>query len=459
MSPTRNRQAEGGSATDGDYRARFEQRTPGSKKLHENSRRLTPGGISHNNRYHGPYPTYMAKAKGSKLWDVDGNEYVDLWMAHFDAILGHAPPEVVKPLQEAMEDGLHVGLSMEHEVALAERVCDMVPAAERVRFCTSGTEATMYAVRLARGFTGRNIILKMVGGWHGANTDLMVDVTPPEYIGPEGMGLPPWVATYTRAVQLNDIEDTARAIREAGGDWAGVILEPAMGAAGFIRAEPEYLEFLQEEARRAGALVILDEVVTGFRLAPGGAQELFGFTPDLVTMGKILGGGMAVGAVAGRADVMDLSSVERTGKKSERLIIGGGTYSTNPLTMIAGAITLDILKARKEQIYPGLARANQRLCEGIEAAFEAAEIPVHVNRLGSLSEVHFPRSAGLPLRNMADMVENTLMEKRGELAARLRNHGVYLLHAGALSVAHEPEDVEFIIAAYARCAEEMATGA
>ena len=226
MSEGRSTQAAAMAVMENDYLARYEQRTPGSKALYDKARRVTPGGISHNHRYHAPYPVYFEKAKGCKLWDVDGNEYVDLWMAHYDAILGHAPDTIVKRLQGAMEGGLHVGLAMEHEIGMAERVVELVPAAEQVRFCTSGTEATMYAVRLARGFTGRNIILKIRGGWHGANTDLMVDVAAPEFIGAEGAGLLPQLAEFTRSVEFNDIEDTARAIREAGDDWAGIILEP-----------------------------------------------------------------------------------------------------------------------------------------------------------------------------------------------------------------------------------------
>ncbi|MCZ6843112.1 MAG: aspartate aminotransferase family protein [SAR324 cluster bacterium] len=442
-----------------DYLARYAQRTPGSKALYDQARRVTPGGISHNHRYHAPYPIYFDRAKGCKLWDVDGNEYIDLWMAHYDAILGHAPEPIVKRLQEAMNGGLHVGLAMEHEIRLGERVCDLVPGAEQVRFCTSGTEATMYAVRLARGFTGRNVILKIKGGWHGANTDLMVDVAAPEFIGAEGMGLLPQLAAYTRSVEYNDIADTARAIAEAGDDWAGSILEPAVGAAGFIPVEQEYLAFLKEEARKAGAVIIFDEVITGFRLGLGGAQEYFNFTPDLATYGKVLGGGMPIGAIAGRADILSLSSVERKVPKAEKLVIGGGTYSTNPLTMICGIATLDALKAGKDEIYPTIAKRNARLCEGVKAAFDRVGIPVHVTQVGSLQEVQFVKEAGLPVRSMGDVLANTYPDKKVELAARLRNHGVFLFHGGAISMAHQDGDIATLLAAYVTCAEEMAEGA
>jgi glutamate-1-semialdehyde 2,1-aminomutase len=439
-----------------DYLQRYEARTPKSRQLHQEARRYLPGGVSHNPRFHAPYPLYFSRAQGARVWDVDGNEYHDLWMAHYDAILGHAPAEVVRAVRDALDSGLHVGLSMEHEIGLARRVCELMPGAEQVRFCSSGTEATMYAVRLARAFTGRNVVLKMVGGWHGPNTDLMVDVNLPEFTGVEGRGLLPGLERYTRSVQFNDIADTARGIAEAGDDWAAIIVEPAMGAAGFLPAQPDYLKFLREETRRRGAVLIFDEVITGFRLALGGGQQTFGVTPDLTTLGKVLGGGMPVGAVAGKAEILEISSPTRDVPKREKVIIGGGTYSCNPLTMIAGAKTLDILKAGKDEIYPQLAEKNQRFCQGVQQAFDDAGLPVHVSRIGSLQEVHFVKEKGLPVRNMADVVAHTHPDWRKELAARLRNHGVFLFHGGAFSTAHSDADVTAMLAAYGKCAEEMA---
>jgi glutamate-1-semialdehyde 2,1-aminomutase len=439
-----------------DFVAEYERRTPGSARLNRQASRVTPGGISHDSRFHAPYPLYVTRAHGATVWDVDGHAYHDLWMAHYDAILGHAPAVIVERLKAAMDDGLHVGMAMEHEVRLAEKVVEMVPSAEQVRFCTSGTEATMYAVRLARGFTRRNVILKLVGGWHGANTDLMIDVRPPEYIGPESAGLLPGLNTYTRSVQLNDIEGTRAAMEAAGDDFAGLIMEVAMGSAGFLPAEPDYLAFVREETQRRGAVLIFDEVITGFRLAPGGAQEAFGVTPDLTTLGKVLGGGMAIGAIAGRAEIMAISAVTPRRPKLERVLIGGGTYSCNPLTMIAGATTLDILKSRSREIYPALAQANERLCAGLRRVFAEAGLPVFVNQLGSLMEVHFLKEAGLPVRNMADVVAHTYKDKQAEYATRLRNHGVFLLHGGALSTEHSEADIQAIIAAHQAVAGEMA---
>lgn len=438
-----------------DPLAIFVENTPGSKRLNDQATQVTPGGISHDSRYHAPYPIYMTKAKDAKVWDVDGNVYHDLWMAHYDAILGHGYPEVVNRIKDVMDEGLHVGLAMPHEVSLAQKVVELVPSVEQVRFCSSGTEATMYAVRLARGFTGRNVIVKIIGGWHGANTDLMVDVRPPEYIGPESKGLPPDLVKYTRSVHLNDIEGTAKVFKDIGDDLAGVILEPALGSAGFLPATPEYLTFLREETRNRGALLIFDEVITGFRLALGGAQERFDIQPDLTTLGKVLGGGMPVGAVGGRADIMAISAVTHTGSKREKVVIGGGTYSCNPLTMVAGITTLGILQSRKDEIYPAIEEANQQFCNGIHQAFSDVGLPVFVNQIGSLNEIHFVKEEGLPLHNMRDVMENTYKEKQTELALRLRNHGVFMFHGGAISLAHSPKDIESMVEAHRRCAEEM----
>ena len=437
-----------------DYLTEYQQKTPTSAKLFKRAQLVTEGGMSHNPRYSAPYPLYVDKAQGSKVWDVDGNRFVDLWMGHSDSILGHSPPEVVAQLKELMGDGFHIGIPMEHEITLGEKIQKMMPCAERVRFCCSGTEATMFAVRLARGFTGRNTILKIMGGWHGANTDLLVDVFAPEFIGAEGKGLPPDLTKYTKAVRFNDIEDTARVIREAGDDFAGIILSPL--SAHHIPADLEYLEFLQEETKKSGALLIFDEVVTGFRLAPGGAQEFFGITPDLATIGKVMGGGMPIGGVVGRADVFADSAATNTGGKADKIIIGGGTYSCNPLSMVAGKITLDILDSHKDTLYPGINSASKRIAEGAKEAFAANGIPVNVTNTGSVHEVHFLKEEGLPIRNINEFLENGLAARSKELSIRLCNHGVYNTHGGNLSSEHSDEDVDYVIAAYRKIAGEMA---
>ncbi|MCZ6843598.1 MAG: aspartate aminotransferase family protein [SAR324 cluster bacterium] len=444
------------AATAEEYLTRFEAQTPGSKALYEEAQRYTPGGIHHNQRYTTPYPVYMTRAKGSRVWDVDGNEYIDMWMGHGDAILGHAPPRVVSRVQEVAAGGLHIGHTIDQEVTLARDICEAIPSAEQVRFCVTGTEATMYAVRMARAFTGRNVILKLTGGWHGANTDLMVDVNPPEFIGPESRGLLPELTRYTRTVEINDIEGTAKAIAEAGDDFAGMILAPVLGGGNLISADTAYLNFLREETRKAGAILIFDEIVTGFRLALGGAQESYGIRPDLTTFGKIIGGGTPLGVIAGRSDILELTSVRRTVPKAEKVLIGGGTYSCNPLSMAAGIATLEELKSREQEIYPTLERRAARLVEGVQQAFDAAGIPLRAGHAGSMVGFNFLKEAGLPVRNMGEAVAHTIPAKMQELGNRLRARGVFIYKGGTLSTEHSDQDIETMIEAFTACANEMA---
>ena len=442
----------------GDYTAVYERQTPKSKALYEEAQRYTPGGIHHNQRYTSPYPVYMNRSKGSRVWDVDGNEYVDLWMGHGDAILGHAPPEIVKRVQEVAADGLHIGHTLEQEVALARKICETIPSAEQVRFCVTGTEATMFAVRLARAHTGRNVMLKIKGGWHGATTDLMVDVNGPEFIGPESRGLVPGVEKHMRAVEINDIEGTAAAIREAGDDLAGMILAPVLFGGSLIAPEPGYLEFLREATEKAGAVLIFDEIVTGFRLALGGAQEKYSIRPDLTTFGKVVGGGAPLGVVAGRADIMELSSVRREVPKAEKVLIGGGTYSCNPISMAAGLATLEILSRGEKEIYPTLEKRSERFISGVQQAFDGKGIPMRASHEGSIVGFSFLKEAGLPIRSIGEAVTNSIPQKMAELGNRLRTHGVFIYKGGTISIEHSEEDIDFLIDAFSTCAEEMAAG-
>ncbi|MBI4831390.1 MAG: aminotransferase class III-fold pyridoxal phosphate-dependent enzyme [Candidatus Lindowbacteria bacterium] len=254
--------------------------TKKSKRLFDRAQKVLPGGISHNVRYTSPYPIYIKEAYGGKFRDVDGNEFIDYWDGHTGLILGHNPPEIVKALRRAVPKGTHWGLVNKNEVELAELVCEMVPCAEMVRFCCSGTEATMYAVRLARAFTGKKVILKAEGGWHGGNPDLSLAVTPP-YDMEESMGLLPEITRYTKAFPVNNLEAVKKLAEDNRDDFAGIIIEPFVFSGGSVPCKPEFLRALRELTHEMKAVLIFDEVITGFRLAPGGGQEYFGITPDL----------------------------------------------------------------------------------------------------------------------------------------------------------------------------------
>jgi glutamate-1-semialdehyde 2,1-aminomutase len=438
------------------YVKEYMERTPGSAKLYDRAAQVMPGGISHNPRYFAPYPLYIKKASGSKIWDVDGNEYVDLWMGHYAHILGYQPEPIFKVLQAKIAEGTHWGIVNEYQVAFAEDICRIVPCAEKIRFGVSGTEATMYAVRLARAHTGRNIILKVRGGWHGAGTDLSLAIHAPMDV-PESAGLPPGAAEYTRTLSFNDTKETIAAIHRHGPDLAGVIIE-AVGQY-FIPPVDGFLEAVQEETKKAGAVFILDEVITGFRLSLRGAQGRYKLKPDLTTMGKVLGGGLNLGLVAGRKEIMDLASPTVGLPKGRGVLMGGGTFSCMLPSMIAGRTMLRHLEEHEKEVYPALEEKGQKLRQGIEKAFRSHEIPVKCFGVGSLFTTCFPKAADTPLRNMEDVELHTDMVRREkQFRLSLLNKGVYTMYGGgAVSMAHSDRDLEHIIKAAEKVAEEMSS--
>ncbi len=435
---------------------RYRQKTPLSKKLFERSREVMPGGISHNIHYFPPYPFFLKEAKGSKILDVDGNEYIDLWMGHYTHILGHHPQIVIGAIDKQIEEGIHWGIVFEKQVEWAELIRELIPSAEMVRFCCSGTEATMYAVRLARAFTGKKTILKIAGGWHGANSDLSVGIKLP-YEKEESLGLLPELQEYTKTILFNDLPQTLETIHHHQEDLAGIILEPVVGEGGFSPATEEYLRMLRTETERLHALLIFDEIISGFRVSLGGAQERFGVLPDLTTLGKIMGGGFPVGALVGKREVLEATSPERKGKKWEKILIGGGTFSSHPFTVSAGLAMLTYLKEFKEQVYPVLEMKGERVRKGVQEALQAEGVAAVVTGIGSLFQTHFPFQRGVPLNSPHSINQFTDMEKREvEFRIRMLNHGVHVMHGGgSLSIAHSDEDIERIIQAAREVAREM----
>jgi len=434
----------------------YEQRTLKSRKLYDEARKFMPGGVCHNLRYFPPHPLYISRADGSRVWDVDGNEYIDLWMGHLALILGHRPSIMNKALEDVERAGAHWGIVNEYQVELARLICEMVPCAEKMRFCVSGTEANMYAVRLARGFTGRRTIIKMEGGWHGGSTDLTSAITAP-FDKPESAGIPSEMARLTRAITFNDVDGALETIHDCGDDLAAVILEPVMGAGGAIPAEKEFLEVLRKETSRTGALLIFDEVITGFRLAPGGAGEHYGIVPDIATLGKIAGGGSNIGIIAGRADILELCDPSISRRKGEAVLVGGGTFSATPMSMISGLALLGHLRDHAQEIYPALNEKGGRLREGIEEAFQRIGFQGRTIGIASLCGIYLPKDAGVVIRNAGDMHTMTDVGRmEHEFRIRLLNNGIYTVHGGgALSMAHSDEDIETIIHAVENVAKEM----
>lgn len=434
----------------------YQHKTLSSENLSKRAKRVMPGGISHNIHFFPPYPFYLKGAKGSKIWDVDGNEYIDLWMGHYTHILGHLPQILVEVIEQQLQVGIHWGIIFEKQVEWAERIQELIPSAEMVRFCCSGTEATMYAVRLARAFTGKKIILKMAGGWHGANPDLSVGIKMP-YEKEESLGLLPDLGQYTKVIPYNDLSASLEVIHQNRNDLAGIILEPVIGEGGFIPATLDYLKMLRSETERLGALLIFDEVISGFRVALGGAQERLGILPDLTTLGKITGGGFPVGAYAGRKEVLETTSPERKIKKWERTLIGGGTFSSHPFTAAAGLALLTHLRDYEEEVYPLLERKGEKIREGIQKAFDSEGVGAIVTGIGSLFQVHFPLQKGAFLDSPQSIHHLTDIEKREvEFRIRMLSKGVHVMHGGgSLSTAHSEEDIDRIIETAREVAKEM----
>ncbi len=440
-----------------DYLSQYRAKTPRSIELYKRSAKVMPGGISHRYRHIAPHPFFMKAGSGSRIWDVDGNEYIDLWMGHFALILGHKPAVFKEAFEEVAQAGAHWGLLHEYQIQFGELLQEIVPCAEKLIFGVSGTEATMYAVRLARAFTRKSTVLKVAGGWHGGNSELVWAVKAP-FDKPESAGLIPGIDAYTKIISYNDPESTLRTIQSAKQDLACVIIEPVLGGGGFIPADPSYLELLREETRKVGALLIFDEVITGCRLSLGGAQQAYGIKPDLATMGKVLGGGANLGVIAGRGDVLALCDPMIKREKGSGVVVGGGTFSCSPMSMILGYRTVEHLKTRASDVYPAIDRRGQRLREGMVAMLNRHGITAGATGLGSLCGLYLPRHALVGVRNPEEMEKLADVARvEQEFKIRMINHGVFVAHGGgAVSTAHSDDDIERIIAATEAVAKEMA---
>lgn len=403
--------------------------------MYERAKKVLPAGVSYAIRHFDPYPFYSAKAKGSKLYDVDGNEYVDFWLGHTALILGHRPSIVVNAVKRQLEKGIHYGTAHELEVDLAEQVTKMIPSAEMVRFTNSGTEANMYAIRLARAYTGRSKIAKFEGGWHGGYDAVHVAVKPP-YDTLESAGLTTGVLEDTAVLPFNNLEGVEKNLKNIEEKVAAIIIEPVLGSGGAIPAERCFLKGLREICNRHGILLIVDEVITGFRLAPGGVEEYFGVKPDITVLGKILGGGFPVGAFCGPAEIME--RINHIQRQKPQYSFHGGTFTANPITMTAGLATLKILE--DGQLIKRLNRLGDDLRTRLKEIFEANSIDVQVTGEGSLFSVHFIKGEVKDCSAAFRADRQKLLKYHLKLIER----GLFFLpaHIGSLSTAHSEADIE-----------------
>ncbi len=407
-----------------------------SEKLFARAQTLFPGGVNSPVRAFrgvGGTPRFIARAKGSHIFDVDGNDYLDYVLSWGPIIAGHCHPEVMRAVQEAMKEGSSFGAPSPREITLAELVRERMPWIEKMRFVSSGTEATTAAIRLARGFTGRDDILKFDGNYHGAGDPLLVKAgSGVETLGlPDSPGVPADLARHTLTLAYNDLAAVERLFADRGAKIAAVIVEPVVGNMGVLVPGSGYLQGLLDICRRHGALLIVDEVMTGFRVSLGGACGLYGVRPDLVTFGKVIGGGLPVGAFGGRADVMD--RVAPAGP-----VYQAGTLSGNPMAMAAGHATLALMTP---EAYAKLEARSAQLAEGLGLAAAREKVPVRVNRVGSMFTVFFSER---PVFDAAS-ARAASTKRFGVFFHALLENGVYFppsqFEAAFLSTAHSEEDV------------------
>jgi glutamate-1-semialdehyde 2,1-aminomutase len=427
-----------------DYAGNYHRRTIKSGRLYSRSVKVFPGGISHNIRYFEPYPFFVNSAKGRQLRDVDGNKYTDYWMGHWALILGHSPKPVADALAQQVRNGTLYGTVNDVSVQLGETIQKLMPRAEMMRFSSTGSEATMYAVRLARAKTGRRVIAKAIGGWHGFNTTLMQTVNYP-FEAEEGPGLVQDEGQYVESISFNNLDASLKVLETIRDDLACVIIEPVLGGAGCITPVDGYLQGLQEFAKKNGSLFILDEIVTGFRLSLNGAASIYKLEPDLFTLGKIAGGGMPIGIVCGDKEIMSLADpVARKGKEV-RCAIGGGTFSANPVTMTAGLATLNFLKKNKG-VYTKIDRLGNMARKGLTKIFAEAEIPCQVTGTGSIFLTHFRKDVVMNASDVATSDKALLAKYHFAMVA---DYGIFFLPTkmGALSYAHDEGDVKKLLAA------------
>jgi glutamate-1-semialdehyde 2,1-aminomutase len=358
-----------------------------SKELYERAVKVIPGGVNSPVRAFravGGDPVFIQRGEGAYLYDVDGNRYLDCIGSWGPLLLGHAHPDILSAISAQLPHGTTFGAPTELEVQFAEELCEAVPSLQKVRLVSSGTEATMSAIRVARGYTGRDVIVKFEGCYHGHADFLLAKAgSGVATLGlPECAGVPASITANTLTLPYNDVQALHTAFKEHGSAIAGVIVEPVVGNMGCVPPTPGFLEALREVTQRHGALLLFDEVMTGFRLAYGGAQERFGIMPDLTMLGKIAGGGLPLGAFGGRTDIMDM--VAPVGP-----VYQAGTLSGNPVAVAAGLATVQTLKARRHVLYERLDAMGGKLSDALRYAAEEAGVPVVVNQIGSMITVFF----------------------------------------------------------------------
>jgi glutamate-1-semialdehyde 2,1-aminomutase len=431
---------------------KYRRLTLKSQRLFNRAKEIMPGGVLGHARYYKPYPIYMVGGKGSKIWDVDGNEYIDFLMGFAALILGHRYPEVEEAVLEQAKRGIMLGTAFEKDVELAELLVKHNDSLEWVRMANSGGEAVMYALRVARAYTGRPLIAKFEGGYHGGIDEVLISLLPfldragsidrplPQ---PYSKGLYPGVEDNVLVLPFNDIGATEELLRKNSHRVAGVIVEPMQGYAGSIPADGEFLRRLRKVTKEEGILLIFDEIITGFRLGLGGGEEFYGVKPDLKTLGKIIGGGSPIGAYGGSRDMMEIVTPTKDLEADVKRVFQSGTFNVSPFSVVGGIATLLTLERESDKVYSKLNRLGERARKGIRDVLKDRGFEVQTTGLGSIVSIHF---TDREIRNVRDV-----MAAEGKLVMNLylalMTKGIFNLppvHMN-ISAVHTEEEVDRLI--------------
>ena len=449
-----------GDAGDSKIVATYRARTKRAAAMYEKARSVLPGGIVHDSRRMWPYPVYGDRAAGSHKWDIDGNEYVDYYGGHGSLLLGHSHPQVVAAIQQQAARGLHLAASHALEVEWAGLVQAMVPSVEKVRFTSSGTEATQLAIRLARAVTSRRKIVRFHTHFHGWHDQVAAGVHD-HYDGSPNVGVLGEVAAATTLVAPNDVAAVERVL-SAGNDVAAVIIEPVGSSSGIVPTPPEVLGALREISKKHGTLLIFDEVVTGFRVSPGGAQAYYGVLPDITTMAKILAGGMPGGALGASAEMLDWFDKEACAAKGREYINHHGTHNAHPVSAAAGIATLNII--RGSDACEKASATAAKLRQGMNEVLEEEGVPWAVYGVHSFFNIH-SNPLNEPIKptkfDASTITVETLKGRNEKMLGKLRlamlNNGVDLKgwRGGLVSSAHTQADVGFTLDAWRKSLREL----
>lgn len=414
-----------------------------SEELFEKAKRLIPGGVNSPVRAFEPYPFFVEKAKGSKLFSVDGAAYIDYCMAYGALILGHCSEEVLNAVKEQLDKGTVYGAPTEQEVKFAELISKIYPSMEMLRLVSSGTESTMHAIRVARGFTGRKKIIKFEGCFHGSHDSVLVKAgSGAAWLGaPSSLGVPEETASNTIVLPYNNFEALEETLKREGNEIAAVILEPVIANSGLIMPKDGYLAFLRRKTEEQGVVLIFDEIVTGFRVSLGGAQEYYGVKPDLTTLGKILGGGFPLAVFGGKKEIME--NLAPSGK-----VYQAGTFSGNPISVAAGYSAIKMLHKKQNKVYTELERSCEKLVSALKDLISDYGLSAQVNGLASMFQIFFTST---PITDYI-AVKTSEIQKFTSYFRSLLSRGIFIppsqFETCFLSTAHSDEDLNCTVEAF-----------